>query len=116
MEILWECFPYFLNLFFFYSIVYSIYSLLYLLFYSLENNNNKQSWFFSRYLGFHVNWCVLFISPFNMVSERDNEHTLETLENKKTATSFSVVVASAVNARISAATDKWFLATENVQK
>ena len=50
-----------------------------------------------------------------MVSERDNENTLKTLENqttdesqtKETATNFSVVVAAAINARMSAAMDKW---------
>ena len=81
----------------------------------LENNNNKQSWFFSRYSGFYTNWCVLFVSPLNTVSEQDNENTLETLENQttdenqteETTTSFSVVVAVAVNARMSTTMDKW---------
>ena len=115
MERLGEYFPYFLNLFLFYSLVFSIYSPLYLLYYSLENKN-KQSWLFSRYSGFHVNWCVPFVSPFNMVSQWDNEHTLETLENttndrnptEETAISFSVTVATVIDARMSAAMDEWF--------
>ena len=107
MERLWECFPYFLNVFLFYPIVYSIYSPLYLSYYALENNNNKQSWFSSWYSGFHVNLCVLVVSPFNMVSKRDNENTPETLENQtidesqteETATNYSVAVAAAVDAQ-----------------
>ena len=51
-----------------------------------------------------------------MVSQRDNEHTLETLENvtnnrnqiEGTATSFNTAVATAVDAQMSVSMDEWF--------
>ena len=72
---------------------------------------------FLSVLGFQINRCALCLT-FNMVSERDIEHTLETQENttndgnriEETIDSFSAVVAVvvAVDARISAAMDEWF--------
>ena len=70
MKRLWECFFLFPKYFpFLFHYLFSFVPIL--LYYSLENNNNKQSWFFFRYSSFHVNWCVLFVSPFNMVSKRE---------------------------------------------
>lgn len=59
---------------------------------------------------------LFFVSTFNMVSEWDIKHTLEVLEDttndgnriEKTITSFYVVAATAVDARISVAIDEWF--------
>ena len=70
--------------------------------------------FFFWYSGFYLNLFVLFVSPFNMVLERDNEHTLETLENdttnknqiEETSISFSVAV---IDARMSGPMDEWFI-------
>ena len=65
MERLWECIPYFPKSFpfLFHCVLYLFSHVPIVLL--LENNNNKQSWFFSRYSGFHVNWCELVVSLFN---------------------------------------------------
>ena len=61
-----------------------------------------------------------FVSPFNIVSKRNNEHTLETLKNvtndgnqtEEIATSFSV----AVDARMSVTMDEWFRRLQKTSK
>ena len=73
-----EYFPYLLNLFTFYSLLYSIYSLSLYLLYSFIRKiiKLKTFWFFSWFAGFHVSFGFMFIG-FNMVSEQSNNETLE---------------------------------------